>query len=177
MFIIKRLGSISLILFALFFVVDNTSIDDSFKLNILTNKIDNNDEIENINSDEHLLYLEIPSIEIYQVVYDIDNEQNSIKYHVEILKNSNIEKNFYLFAAHSGNSSVSYFNNLVNLSIGDVIFVKFDNNSLCYLVDNIYYIEKLGYLNIEGNERNVLFLITCSLEYPGKQLIVHSSMC
>ena len=100
--------------------------------------------------DSYLLELDIPCINLKELVYDMDSELNSIDYHVEILKNSNLEKNIYFLAGHSGSSDVSFFNNLVSLKKGDIIFIRTKNFELCYIVENLYLIEKNGYLEIEN---------------------------
>lgn len=119
----------------------------------------------------YLLELSIPSINFNDYVYDIDSRYNDVDYRVELLGASNIDKNLYYFAGHSGNGSASYFNDLITLVKGDIVIVKYGNNKLYYVVDYIYYIEKLGFMGVD-EEINTLYLITCSLENNDTQVIV-----
>ena len=63
-----------------------------------------------------LFKLEIPTINLNKNIYPIDSPLNNIEKNIEILKYSNIEKNFIILASHSGNNSNTYFNNIVNLN-------------------------------------------------------------
>ena len=120
-----------------------------------------------------LLELTIPCIEFYSKIYDIDLQNNQLKYGVSLLKDSDISKNLYFFAAHSGYGRYSYFNDLVYLRKGDVVFVESFGKKKCYVVDRIYLIDKLGYMLISRN-RDVLYLITCSLKDKNKQLVIEA---
>lgn len=93
-------------------------------------------------------------------------------FHVEILKDSKIDQNVYFFAAHSGYGENNYFNDLALLKVGDLIYLKTLEDVLVYQVDQFYFIYKNGYLSVEKELVDVIFLITCSLEYPDKQLII-----
>lgn len=50
------------------------------------------------------------------------------------------------------------------------------NNTYVYEVKNIYYINKTGYMEIPEELSNTLILITCSVKYKNKQLIVVSTL-
>ena len=118
------------------------------------------------------LELVIPSIKLKQVVYSIDSWRNDVDFHVEVLKDSKFDQNVYFLAAHSGDGNASYFNELSLLEIGDLIYLKTRKEKLVYVIDQSYFIYKNGYLLVEEDLVDVIFLITCSLEYPDKQLII-----
>lgn len=126
----------------------------------------NNEVIEN-----ELLELQIPRIKLYRKVYNIGSNLNNVDYNVEILDSSNIGDNLYFLAAHSGSGDSSYFENLVYLDKGDLVYLKYLDFSYVFVVDDMFYIKKSGYLNI-NDFYNTLFLITCSLEYVDRQLVV-----
>lgn len=132
-------------------------------------------DFEKIEQD-YFLILEIPCINLNQLIYDINSEQNDVNSHVEILKNSNIYKNLYFFAGHSGNGKVSYFNEIENLRVGDMIFVYLVDKKLSFIVNEIYLIPKKGYLIVDNDAYNTLFLITCSLAFDNKQLVVQANL-
>ena len=128
-------------------------------------------------NDDILLKIYIPRINLERNVYNMNSILNSVDLNLEILDESIIENNLYFIASHSGGGRASYFDKLVFLEKGDLIFIIKDNKSYVYVIDYIFLIYKDGYLETEyiGNE-NILYLITCSLEHFNKQLIVRSKL-
>ena len=130
------------------------------------------DELVYVNEiqNSYLLKLVIPKISFEKEIYEIASELNNVDYNVEILKTSEIDKNVYFFASHSGRGDNCYFNRVKELYVGDNIYVNIGSNLLVYEVVSIYNIVKSGYMEVDNNLENVLFLITCS-NY-NRQLIV-----
>lgn len=127
--------------------------------------------------DKVLFELVIPRIRLRKSVYNIGSSLNNVDKNVEILESSKINKNLFYLASHSGSGDASYFNNLIYLEIGDIIWLYGDNSSLGFVVRDMFYINKNGYFEASyGSDGNVLFLITCSLEYVGKQLIIKADL-
>lgn len=133
--------------------------------------------IININNKEReLLTISIPRINLVKEVYSINSNNNNIKYNIQILSSSNINTNTFILASHSGTNKNAYFNNLYKLRINDIIYIIKDKNVFTYQINNIYYINKTGFLEIERNIKNKLILITCSTKYKNKQLIIKSNL-
>lgn len=107
----------------------------------------------------------------------MDSSFNDVDFHVQILEESKLENFFFLFAGHSGDGMVSYFNDLEYLEEGDIILIFMDDKKIFYVVEKIYYIQKTGkfFAPLENME-NMLYLITCSLKYYDKQLIVQARL-
>lgn len=127
--------------------------------------------------EEFLLELYIPRIGLEKKVYTIDSKLNNVDMNVEILKSSNINKNLYFLASHSGGGKASYFDNLIFLEKGDIIWIISDGKRCCFVVQELFYIEKNGFFVTNyGDDGNTLFLITCSLNYVNKQLVVKSTL-
>ena len=126
---------------------------------------------------EVLFEIDIPRIKLRRNVYNIGSDLNNVDYNIELLDSSNIDNDLYFIASHSGSSRASYFDDLVYLEIGDLIGLKNDNNIIIFVVRDMYYIDKNGSFdvsyNINGGE---LFLITCSLKYINRQLIVRGEL-
>lgn len=120
--------------------------------------------------DVYLLKLNIPKISFEMGIYDVENKLNDVDYNVEILENSDIDRNVYFFAGHAGNGDNCYFNRVKELDVGDSIYVKIDSEVLIYEVVDVYNIVKNGYMEVDGYLENVLYLITCS--GYNRQLIV-----
>lgn len=156
---------------------DNLGVDIFNFINILDYKFINDVYLKEVVDDEVLLEIHIPRINLRKFVYNIDSSKNFVDYNVELLRESKLDKNLYFFASHSGGGSGSFFDNLVYLENGDNIWINIDGNSLEYIVDNIFYIDKTGYFDVKyGSSGNRLFLITCSLEYITKQLVVEAKL-
>lgn len=133
-------------------------------------------EKDQISNNEVMFQLEIPSINLKEDVYIMNSVWNDVNYHVELLEDSDLSRNILFLAAHSGNGSSSYFNDLVMLEKGDIVLVEYTSERYYYEVEDIYSIVKNGYMKIENNLRNVLYLITCSLEDKKRQIVVQSRL-
>lgn len=111
-------------------------------------------------------YLEIPKINVKRGFMSLDSKYNSVKYNVMLIKGSDmpdVKNGNLILAAHRGNSSVSFFENLYKLSNGDTAKVTYKNKTYTYkLVDN-YLVPKTGKITITRNaDANTLTLITCT---------------
>ena len=113
----------------------------------------------------YIAVLEIPKINLKQGLVDINNKYNTIQENIQIINDSMMpdtaDTNLIL-AAHNGNSKVSFFKNLDKLSIGDMIYLYYNNNKYLYKIDNIYEVLKKGSVNILRDEnKTTITLITC----------------
>ena len=83
----------------------------------------------------------------------------------------NIENGNVIIAAHSGNSSISFFKNLPKLNFDDNAIIYYQGKTYTYKLVNNYEIEKTGTANIKRNlNKNSLTLITCK-HNSNKQLV------
>ena len=133
---------------------------------------------QNKTKEEDVLFtLYIPGINLEEKVYTMDSDKNHVDYHVQILDGSDINKNFLFLAAHSGIGKASYFNRLVELGVGDIIWIDKGYEKKYFMVESLFYITKNGYLEYSTLEiQNKLYLFTCSLEYLDKQYVVIASL-
>lgn len=133
--------------------------------------IENNNKKDVINfinnnlTKEYLAVLEIPKINIKQVIKETDNVDDGIV----IINNSSISNSIVL-AAHSGNCDVCYFNNLDKLKINDEII---------YYSNEYKYLYNINYIDIKekntfklDNKDNTITLITCKKDNDKYQLII-----
>ena len=83
----------------------------------------------------------------------------------------------YFIASHSGSSRGSYFDDLIYLEVGDLIKLRSNTCIMIFVVKDMFYIDKSGYFNVSysvnGGE---LFLVTCSLDYINRQLIIRAKL-
>ena len=107
--------------------------------------------------------LKIPKIELEQGYFAKENNQNTVEKNIEqISLNCHPEENCtILLAAHSGNSNISYFKNLVKLTIGDQAYILKDQKLYTYQLKAIDYQQKSGYIVLPKNTYQ-LVLTTCS---------------
>ncbi len=173
--IIVIIVSISLLEIFLMKYFDNGS-DSFLSLNILNGitPIFHKEVIEE-KKEDILLWLEIPKIELMQEVYFIDSPLNDVKYHVEILEESNLKNHIFYLASHSGVGSNAYFNDLIELEKGDIVWISYEGKRFDFIVEEMYYIPKNGYFKVEEDYFGVVYLITCSLVSSKEQLVVKAN--
>ena len=111
-------------------------------------------------------YLNIPKINFNKGFTSIDDEFNNVNKNIEILSSSDYPDDHngnVIIAGHSGNSSVSFFNKLYLLEIGDLVYIKYNNKNYTYQISNIYKVDKTGKVEVKRNKNNkTLTLITCT---------------
>ena len=119
--------------------------------------------------------LEIPKINLRKGLVKSTKNFDSINYAVSIDENSiypNEIGNFILYA-HSGNSSISYFDNLKYLDINDEIKIYYKGKWYFYNVLKKYEIDKNGMLSIYNDGiSKYITLTTCSQENKNKQIVI-----
>lgn len=134
-------------------------------------------EVIEIKEENRLLEIYIPRIKLKRNVYNIDSSLNNVDSNIEILDNSNLDKDLYFLASHSGSSKSSYFDDLVYLEKGDFIRVGNKEGMMVFVVWEMEYIDKNGYFDVSYSSKgNELFLITCSLKYVNRQLVVRAKL-
>lgn len=160
------------LLFSLLLIgASSLSYENTYHVVTKENKISNaNVPKETINQ------LIIPKISLKQTLYNKDSYLNNVEYAVTYLNKSDYPdktKGIVILAAHSGNSSISYFENLNDLRINDDIYLKYNNDEYQYQVTNITTENKNGYITIPDKEkRRQIVLTTCHPLYKDKQLII-----
>ena len=120
---------------------------------------------------DDFLILEIPQIDFVREIYYEDSDINDVDFNVILLRESDVKRNLFLFAGHSGYGDNAFFNDLVLLNIGDIIYVDKYSDRLLYEIKDIYLVFKTGNIDVML-EDNLLYLVTCSLVYQGMQLVI-----
>ncbi len=155
--------------------IENTKIDEY--LTTTSNKKENDDKQQEPNKDEiiskennekleeYIMILEIPKVDLKKGIYPKNSKLNTIEKNVAILKESsfpNEENGNVILAAHNGDSSISYFNQLHKMNVKDKAYIYYRGIKYTYVVDKIYDVEKDGDVEIERDkDKNALTLITC----------------
>lgn len=121
--------------------------------------------------EEPIASLNIPKIDLYKPLYKKESKKNNIEENVTILKESTNHQ--LILAAHSGNSSVSFFDRLDELTLEDTIYIKDKEQTYTYSVTKIKEVEKNGKLFlVQDDKKTQIVLTTCSPNQEGKQLVV-----
>lgn len=103
--------------------------------------------------------LEIPSLKIKQPIYQLGTKENNVDQNVMLLEHN---EKWISLAAHSGTGTHAYFKNLNRVQIGDVIEIRYQNQTEQYLFLKKEEVKKTGTILIEEQEFPFLVLITCS---------------
>ena len=141
----------------------------------------NNYEFTNIDSDMvYVGYLNIPNINLKKGFTEKTSKYNTVSRNIQILSASDYpdkDKGNVIIAAHSGNSSVSYFNKLYLLNKGDLAYIDYNNVKYTYKIVEIYTIPKTGKAEIKRNKNvSTLTLITCTKDDKTTQTIYVSEL-
>lgn len=111
-------------------------------------------------------YLDIPKINLKRGFVYLNSKYNSISYNVMLIKGSsmpNVKNGNLILAAHRGNSSVSFFDKLYKLNLGDEANVTYNDKIYTYKLVNTYLEAKDGTIAIYRDEnKTTLTLITCT---------------
>ena len=115
---------------------------------------------------EYIAYLEIEKVNLRQGLVSKNSYYNNVNRNIQIIKVSDYpdkEKGNTILAAHSGNSSISYFKNLYKLVIGDSAKIYYKNYIYNYKIVDIYRVPKTGSVRINRDTtKTCLTLITCT---------------
>ena len=111
-------------------------------------------------------YLDIPKINLKRGFVSLNSKYNSISYNVMLIKVSSmpdVKNGNLILAAHRGNSSVSFFDKLYKLNLGDEANVTYNDKVYTYKLVNTYLEAKDGTIAIYRDEnKTTLTLITCT---------------
>ena len=120
-------------------------------------------------------YLNIPKINFNKGFTSIEDSFNTVSKNIEILSSSDYpdkDNGNVIIAGHSGNSSVSFFNKLYLLEIGDLAYIKYNNKNYTYQISYIYKVDKTGKVEVKRDKnKKTLTLITCTKNDNTKQTI------
>ena len=120
------------------------------------------------------IILEIPKINIKQIVDKADDNYSNLDKGLVYYKNDDYNKKIIIFG-HSGIGYGVYFNRLDELDINDRVYLYKNNYKITYIVSDIFTIkeDEIGILNSE--DKPVLMLITCKKNDKKKRLVVKLS--
>ena len=119
--------------------------------------------------DKYIGILEIPKINLKRGFYDLNDSKNIIDKNITLLK---INKNIIVFAAHSGNAYIAYFNDIKKLQKKDIIIVDYKHKKEIYEVYSKGLDDKDGKIKITKEKNKRLVLVTCNNNDKNNYLII-----
>ena len=135
-----------------------------------------NEKKESIININYIAIIEIPKINLKKGLVNKNSDENNINQNIQILKESSmpdVENGNLILAAHSGNSSVAFFNKLYQLDNDDDIYVYYNGIKYDYKIIKKYDIKKTGKAKIISSKGDRLVtLITCNPNRDGYQTVV-----
>lgn len=121
------------------------------------------------------MVVEVASVGIKKGIYPLSSPYNNIKYNVQLMETSTMpdcKNGNVILAAHNGNSSVSYFDNLKKSKLGDVVNLYYNGVEYIYNLVNIYEVPKNGTVEIKRDHtKSCVTLITCKSKDKTKQVV------
>ena len=113
--------------------------------------------------------IQIDKIKLNQEIFSY--QEKTVDTGIVYLKETDFENNFYILAAHSGNSKISFFKKLYKLKEKDLVILNINGKKEKYEVESIEYVPKIGTIKIK-KEENTLYLTTCDRFNQKQQLVV-----
>lgn len=147
-------------------ILDTKKIKNENTENILSYYQEKEDITSTEDNYKYLGILNIPNIKLNRGFYPKNSPLNDLNKNIYYLKESipiEEENSMVILAAHRGNSSVSFFNDLDKLSIGNIINLNYKGTNYKYVLSFKYNELKDGILTIHRDKyKNSLILITCN---------------
>lgn len=117
-------------------------------------------------TDDYIGYLIIPKINLQKGFADRRSTENDVEKNIMIVEGSNypdVERGNFIIAGHSGTGWKAFFNDLYQLTTGDVAYVTYKGKRYTYTITNIYTQQKTGKIAIYRNyDKTTLTLVTCT---------------
>lgn len=129
------------------------------------------------NKADYMFSIYIPKINLSSKVYSHKCEKNNVNKNIYLANNYDLDKQngSMVLAAHSGNSVISYFDDIDILRNDDDIIVEDALNIYSYKVDSMFNINKTGIFNYQNKDRYI-YLVTCSKKDKRKQLVIGAKL-
>ena len=147
-------------------VLITESIDEVNEEDFDNTTVDLEDMVDADRVDAYIGYLSVPDVDIKRGFVNINSKYNSVGYNVMLIEGSKMpdqDKGNLILAAHRGNSSVSFFDNLYKLKDNARAYITYQGKVYEYELRNSYLEPKDGELTIRRNPNvNTLTLITCT---------------
>ena len=155
--------------------IEETSIDKTTTTSKTTKKRIINTTKKTTSKSEYLMILEIPKISLKKGIYYKDNKNNNVDHNIAILPSSSMpdeDKGSVILASHNGNTRVSYFKYLENLSNNDFVYLYYKGKKYQYSIYKSEIVDKVGTIKIKKDSSiSNIVLISCKNGTKDKQIV------
>lgn len=167
------------ILYILILLLITISVASTLKITNKENIISTKYNLNIFNKKVPIGSITIPKINLEEDLYSINSSENNVEKNITILNESispDKEESIMYLAAHSGTGKIAYFEQLDELSINDIVILKYKNNKYEYIVKEMWEERKSGYIHVRKDDKKQLILTTCSPKNKNYQLIVNCTI-
>ena len=122
----------------------------------------------------YVFILEIPKINLKKGIYDLNDKNNNVDKNIEYLSSDlpSVDKGTTILASHNGNTRVSYFKRLEELSNNDKAYIYYNGIKYIYEVYDQEVVDKIGTIKVNKNKQvSNLILISCKNGTNDKQIV------
>ena len=150
-------------------IQDTEKIEEFFEVEETTEEIEQEEVVEEIpvqkKQDNYIGILEIPKIKLKRGLVDKNSSSNNVNKNIYTVKETTYPderiNSHIILAAHSGNSYVSFFNNLKKLDMKDQVYLYYKGTKYIYEISSRYEIKKTGKAELKLTNTSDITLITC----------------
>lgn len=122
----------------------------------------------------YVFILEVPKINLKKGIYDLNNKNNNVDKNIEYLSSDlpSVDQGTTILASHNGNTRVSYFKRLEELSNNDKAYIYYNGIKYIYEVYDQEVVDKIGTIKVNKNKQvSNLILISCKNGTNDKQIV------
>lgn len=143
-----------------------------YENNLVTSYLEKEGIPKMTSNDDYIGILEIPKINLKRGYYNKEDSRNNIDDNITLI--DYVDNKDFIFAAHSGNDKIAYFNDIHLLENGDIINLYYQNQKTTYIVYNKYLDDKNGKVSISKSPRKRVILITCNNNSSNNYLVIEA---
>lgn len=173
---------VKIVLFSIIFIVlllwlidyINNAYKSNYEKNLINSYFEKEGTPKKVLDNNYMGILEIPKINLKRGFYNKNNSRNNINKNIMFV--GKFDDKDFIFAAHSGNSPIAYFNDIHLLNYNDIINLYYKNKKISYVVYNKYLDNKNGNVNIQKNSEKRIILITCNNNDPNNYLVIEAKL-
>lgn len=164
-------------------IKDTEKIEEFFEVEETTEEVITEEVVEEKpvekKQENYIGVLEIPKIKLKRGLVDKNSSSNNVNKNIYTVKETTFPderiNSHIILAAHSGNSYVSFFNNLKKLDMKDQVYLYYKGTKYIYEISNRYEIKKTGKAELKLTNTSDITLITC-ISGTDKQVVYVSTL-
>ena len=165
-------------------LIENTILNEDNIFDVVQNEVNQIEQTINLSEEDennldtsgkYNMVIEVPKIGLKKGLYSINSKYNKVKYNIQVMRESDMPNKIggnLILAGHNGDSSVSYFDDLVKLYEGDEVYIYYNHGKYIYKIDSAYKTHKDGVIKLLRDEnKTTLTMITCLKNDIRRQIV------